>query len=211
MNDICFVGDIHGCIEELEEVVSAATPRAREFVFLGDYINRGKHSKEVIDYLIDFQKNSSLPVTFLAGNHDRIFLQTLIGDALDEFLIIGGASTIISYVGEPLPDVLSQLRIAVPQSHLSFLKNLKSVFTCDDVIASHEPNPDPIESGEPHSYAVYGHSPVRRAIPRISPSSASIDTGCGTLPGGKLTGFFWPSKEWIQSKPWIEVENADGH
>ncbi|YCU34419.1 metallophosphoesterase [Mycobacteroides abscessus] len=202
MNEICFIGDIHGCVEELAEVVSVAMPRAREFVFLGDYINRGRRSKGVIDYLIDFQAGSNFPTTFLAGNHDRIFLQTLINDGLDEFLIIGGASTIISYVGEPLPDVLSQLRLAVPESHLSFLKGLKSVYACEDVIASHEPDTDKSGSSEPHSYAVFGHSPLRRAVPQIGSSSASIDTGCGTLPGGKLTGFFWPSKDWIQSKPW---------
>ncbi len=91
MNEIGFIGDIHGCIEELDELVTAARSRTSHLVFLGDYVNRGPHSREVIDFLIRLQQTKGISTSFImGGNHDQAFLDSLVGDGFDSFLRIGG-------------------------------------------------------------------------------------------------------------------------
>lgn len=202
MNEIGFIGDIHGCIEELDELVTAARSRTSHLVFLGDYVNRGPHSREVIDFLIRLQQTKGISTSFIMGNHDQAFLDSLVGDGFDSFLRIGGSSTVVSYVGAPRADVLSQLRESVPATHIDFLNSLANQVVVDGVVATHERPAHEIDTtGDTERFAIYGHSPQRRLLPRIEHDRAFIDTGCGTLPDGRLTCLFWPSLTWIQSKP----------
>lgn len=65
------VGDLHGQLADLYSILSmAGTPSSEQFVFLGDYVDRGKHSVEVICLLfilkIEYPKN----VVLLRGNHE---------------------------------------------------------------------------------------------------------------------------------------------
>lgn len=205
MKEICFIGDIHGCVEQLNEIFVAAAKRTQNFVFLGDYVNRGPSSREVIDFLVELKANEQLSATFLAGNHDTAFLQTLTGDGLDAFLLIGGAATIKSYVGTPKPDVLAQFRAAVPESHLRFLLDLDHKFVGNGIMAAHEPQSEWVP-GQTAVMSVFGHRPQPELIPIISDLHAYIDTGCGTLPNGRLTGFFWPNRDWIQSTTWDQPQ-----
>jgi len=47
---IIAIGDIHGCINTLRALIEKINPRPDDqFVFLGDFIDRGKNSKEVVD------------------------------------------------------------------------------------------------------------------------------------------------------------------
>ena len=65
------IGDIHGQYHELLDLIKLTIPNATEYVFLGDYIDRGKYSKEVVDYLIDLSK--IIKCTFLMGNHEHMW------------------------------------------------------------------------------------------------------------------------------------------
>ena len=71
------VGDIHGCIDELEvlleEIIKAGFNDNSHLLFVGDYIDRGKNSKAVVDRLIDFSAGKN-NITFLRGNHEDMFL-----------------------------------------------------------------------------------------------------------------------------------------
>ncbi|ALU73646.1 serine/threonine protein phosphatase (plasmid) [Rhodococcus erythropolis R138] len=202
MNEIGFIGDIHGCVEELDELVTAARSRTSHLVFLGDYVNRGPYSREVIDFLIRLRQTKGISTSFVMGNHDQVFLDALVGDGFDTFLRMGGAATVLSYVGAPRADVLSQLRESVPATHIGFLKSLANQVVVDGVVATHErPGLDIDTTEDTERFQIYGHSPQRRLLPRIERDRAFIDTGCGTLPDGRLTCLFWPSLTWIQSKP----------
>jgi len=203
VNEIGFIGDIHGCIDELDELVAAASPRASHLVFLGDYVNRGPHSREVIDFLIRLQRTREISTSFVMGNHDQAFLDALVGDGFDSFLRIGGAATVVSYVGTPRSDVLSQLRESVPSGHVDFLNSLANRRVLDGVVAEHERPAREVNQTDngAERFAIYGHSPQRSRRPLIERNQAFIDTGCGTLPNGRLTCLFWPSLTWIQSKP----------
>jgi len=55
------VGDVHGCLEELEVLLNALERKEKLtsndlVVFLGDYIDRGFSSAQVVQLLLDFQK-----------------------------------------------------------------------------------------------------------------------------------------------------------
>src|SRR3546814_20443091 len=69
-----------------------------ELIFLGDLINRGPQSAQVIDRLIGLR--AQRPETrFLLGNHEELFLTALDGnrEAIRFFDRVGGAETILSY------------------------------------------------------------------------------------------------------------------
>lgn len=79
MERLIAIGDIHGCLQPLRTLLEEKVLPTKDdtLVFLGDYIDRGLHSKGVLDYLIALQ-NQGYKTVFLKGNHE----QTLI-DALD--------------------------------------------------------------------------------------------------------------------------------
>ena len=51
--EIAIIGDIHGKLTALEEIVHAAMNRTDVLVFVGDYVNRGPQSADVISFLVD--------------------------------------------------------------------------------------------------------------------------------------------------------------
>src|SRR5579862_9488446 len=93
------IGDIHGCVDEVNCLLDALAPTADDTVVcLGDYIDRGPASKGVIDRLIRLRREGPRCV-FLKGNHEDMFLGFLgEGGAFGEaFLANGGAHTLRSY------------------------------------------------------------------------------------------------------------------
>ena len=107
-------------------------------VFLGDYLNKGPESAQVIEHLIEVSELSS--ISFLLGNHEAAFLQAMESGDLRLFLKMGGAATIRSYVGGDVgPDVMAELRVHVPVKHISFLGQMPMLFQGRDIVASHKP------------------------------------------------------------------------
>ena len=192
---IAVVGDVHGNVIALRSILSKVTGQVDSTVFVGDYVNRGPASAEVIATLIDASANGS--VTCLAGNHDRALLEVLEGADLGRILHMGGAPTILSYLGPVVGDVAAQFRAAVPQSHRRFLASLEEHFVAGRLLVTHEPD----GSAAPESFHVYGHAVQRSLMPRLSARSAAIDTGCGTLRDGRLTALFWPDLGMLQVDP----------
>lgn len=160
-------------------------------VLVGDYVNRGPAAADVLDALITACADH--PLTCLAGNHDRALLEVLEGGELNRLLHMGGVPTVLSYVGAVQGDVASRLRAAVPQGHRDFLAALTDRFTCQGLLVTHEPRGTPSEE-----FHVYGHVVQRSLVPLIRRRSAAIDTGCGTLPDGRLTALFWPDLTVLQ-------------
>lgn len=76
------VGDIHGHHDKLQCLMEQVDTKPYDrVVFLGDYIDRGLRSKEVIEYLIDFKKRFPQTV-FLRGNHEQMLLDAMVEDRL---------------------------------------------------------------------------------------------------------------------------------
>jgi serine/threonine protein phosphatase 1 len=144
------VGDIHGRLDLLREIdgrirddAAAARSARNTVIYLGDYIDRGDQSREVVDWLIDrplpgFQR------VLLLGNHEDSLLQFLtdvqIGPA---WLAYGGAATLLSYgVKPPSTDrefvrVQEELRDRLPSRHLAFMRGLALCHVEDDYYFVH--------------------------------------------------------------------------
>ena len=77
MKRIFAIGDIHGCFDFLKELVENKIQLDKDdkLVLLGDYIDRGVKSKEVVDYIIDLHEKG-YDITPLIGNHELLLLET---------------------------------------------------------------------------------------------------------------------------------------
>ena len=210
------VGDIHGRADLLDQAlnrIDADLDKNPIFhsleVFLGDYVDRGPNSRQVIDRLLT--RGASRKTIFLKGNHE-IYLADFVNNptVLHEWQRLGGLATLTSYgiVASVKTDEASQVRLsaafdrAFPQSHRQFLRDLKLSFTCGDFLfvhagvrpgisleMQHEDDllwirDDFLLSEENFSkYVIYGHTPV--AQPDIRPNRMNIDTGAYAT--GRLT------------------------
>lgn len=66
---IMFIGDVHGCLNTLKPVIENKINDNTLFVFTGDYIDRGPHSVETVNFLAELAKKDNF--IFLEGNHER--------------------------------------------------------------------------------------------------------------------------------------------
>ena len=147
------IGDIHGRYDLLSELLETIEADARGsgaerniLVFLGDYIDRGRQSKEVIELLV-----GGLPggfeAVFLKGNHEETLLQFLedpqVGRAWRNF---GGLETMASYGVqqiaatdniERLEAMRDEFERRMPDAHVDFLKGLDLRFEAGDYIFVH--------------------------------------------------------------------------
>lgn len=120
------VGDVHGCIDELERLLDAVRPSTGDTIcFLGDYVDRGPSAKRVIERLIRLRQQGPTCV-FLKGNHEDMFLDFLGagGRHGDAFLWNGGGGTLASYGLSDLPGAVVAERL--PAAHREFLLSLRS-------------------------------------------------------------------------------------
>jgi serine/threonine protein phosphatase 1 len=189
--EIAFVGDVHGNLSALRGLRDVlAAHGGPHTVFLGDYINKGAQSAEVLEEVLTY--SGAGRVTLLRGNHEEALLDAMKTDDLTVFLKMGGAMTIRSYVGGKVgPDVLSDFRATFPREHLDAIRRMPETYESADVIAQHVPSAAPTPK-----FRVSAHVPVGK-LPRIGRKSAQLDTGCG-VDSGRLTALLWPDLDYIQ-------------
>ena len=132
------VGDVHGRLDLLDELLrliesdSAARPSARvTIVFLGDLIDRGPESAQVVERLRRYRP-SFAKTAFLMGNHEEVLLRILSGETsvLADWLRFGGAECARSYGVDPKElearggsAAVKLLREAIPKEHSKFLES----------------------------------------------------------------------------------------
>ncbi len=126
------IGDIHGMLGKLLKLYDQIKGMITEndtLIFLGDYIDRGPSSYEVVEFLITLSKTQK--TVFLKGNHEDMLLNYLAGkDHTDIYLYNGGDATLRSYE--------RNTRYAgIPEKHMKFFKSLHLYFETDDFIAVH--------------------------------------------------------------------------
>lgn len=73
---ILAIGDLHGCVYHLQDLLAAVKPTSDDLIVtLGDYIDRGYYSKDVLDTLVKLHRD--LNIVSLRGNHDALMLMCL--------------------------------------------------------------------------------------------------------------------------------------
>jgi serine/threonine protein phosphatase 1 len=93
------IGDIHGCAVALRALVETIRLQPDDtLITLGDCVDRGPESRQVIDELLRLRKWCRLVP--LLGNHEELMLNFLDGRPQpDDWLVVGGAETVESYRG----------------------------------------------------------------------------------------------------------------
>ncbi len=146
------IGDIHGRLDLLDRLLETigADDAARghagtELIFLGDLVDRGPDSRGVVDRLLALSR-ASMPVRFLMGNHEEVFLLALEGDlrALRFLIRIGGRETLLSYGltdeqyrGLDFEGLAALMRTKVPQAHIDFLAGFERWIEVGDYLFVH--------------------------------------------------------------------------
>lgn len=191
------IGDIHGCLAELDELLDRISrypgvrPDSHRVVFLGDLVDRGPHSMEVVQRIMDMQAAAPSAVVALKGNHEDM----ITSDDREHWLSKGGDAALRSY--QDHPDVF--------EDHKNWLRQLPTFF--DDglryfVHAGVDPEL-PLERQDDKTrmwirrpfldaqadygrLIVHGHS-HRHKVWTVAelPNRIGVDTGCGF--GGPLT------------------------
>lgn len=78
MNRLLAISDIHGCYETFQVLVinRLNLQKSDRLFLLGDYIDRGEKSREVIDLILDLI-SKGYDITPLAGNHEWMLTETM--------------------------------------------------------------------------------------------------------------------------------------
>jgi len=202
MNKIFAIGDIHGCLEKLQDLISGMEIDRQndKLIFIGDYIDRGRFSREVVDYVIRIQ-NEYKNVFCLLGNHEQMFLRYLDGENEGLYLENGGVATLESY-NMLISDDIEKRKNKIPPDHRKFFESLLPYYETEDYLFVHaglKPGTPPaeqklfdllwiryefIEAEEDFGkIVVFGHTPF--AEPLIEANKIGIDTGA--VYGRKLT------------------------
>lgn len=202
------IGDIHGEITKLNNLIEKLTLQNNDkLIFLGDYIDRGQGSKQVVDKLIELSK--SYECEFLMGNHEFALLEMFKGSSYFKnfFFDNGGTVTTDSYGGSYRN---------IMKIHGKFYKNLKMYYKTDKYLFVHAGiRPDKaLERQEKEDFlwirdnfiykkhqlkqkVIFGHTAFEK--PFIENDRIGIDTGCGKYDYCKLTAFICDEEKFIQS------------
>jgi serine/threonine protein phosphatase 1 len=212
------IGDVHGCIRPLRllhELIMAdwaKTEAPALIVMLGDYIDRGPSSADVLQFLSE-PLPPGLQRICLLGNHERLMLDVIDRKcALSDWLWIGGKQTLRSYgididylrneLGLSLTDIQQRIATALPVHHLDLLRRMPLMISTPSHVFVHAGirpgvalsrqkdhdllliRDDFLQSNRPHAdkIVVHGHTQQGKVL---SQGRISLDTGVHL--GGRLT------------------------
>ena len=101
------IGDIHGEAEHFSRLLARlpVLDAGDTLLFLGDYLDRGHQSKEIIEQLMSLPTRTPAKVVCLRGNHEYAWLRVC-GEGWDEFVVVPGngcLATVRSFTGGPPP------------------------------------------------------------------------------------------------------------
>jgi serine/threonine protein phosphatase 1 len=209
MREHWVIPDIHGCAQTLKALIEDMIQPSKydHLYFLGDYIDRGPASKEVIDYLMEMQRDD-YNLHLLMGNHEEyvlksyeeeLNLKSFLGikqknKKKKEWLTFGGKETMQSFKITDLKDF--------PQEYLDWMRSLEYYIELDDFILVHAGlnfrNEDPFEDKDAMLWVrdydiksskinnrriIHGHVPVNLEFIDISIRTNNhkfidLDNGC---------------------------------
>ncbi|MEH2074291.1 MAG: metallophosphoesterase family protein [Nostoc sp.] len=198
------IGDVHGHYEGLMTLLEAIAPTSEDQIyFLGDLIDRGPHSSQVVNFV----KRHNYPC--LLGNHEQMLLNILTNERISSptmqaWLYSGGQATVASYHEASIPD-----------DHLDWFKSLPTYLDLGDIWLTHagvDPSKSVTEQTTeelcwireefhsiekpyfPDKLIIIGHT-ITFTLPGVSPGKLAqgqgwldIDTGAYHPRSGWLTG-----------------------
>jgi len=208
------IGDVHGCFDELQALldrlgyVDGVHPEGRRLAFVGDYVDRGPKTPEVLRFVM----NSN--AVCVPGNHDVKLARKLAGrdvkvthglaesleqleadpidglrewlDGLTSHVVLDGGRLVIAHAGMP----------ERYQGRSS--RRVRAFALFGETTGETDEFGLPVRGAWADDYrgratVVYGHTPVE--TPEWVNGTVNIDTGC--VFGGQLTALRWPERELV--------------
>lgn len=218
MSRTFFIGDVHGCSDELDALLKEAKwTREDRLVFVGDLVAKGPDSAGVVQRALD------LGALAVLGNHDAHLLDVRAGlskkahhsavaktlsdaqwkylDRLPLWLDFPELNVLVVH-GGLVPGV------ALEQQPRHLLLNMRSI----DPDGKGTPR---LEAGVPWAsrwpgprHVVFGHDAVRGL--QQHPHATGLDSGC--VYGRKLTGLWWPERRLVQvqaARAYQPIQNSE--
>jgi serine/threonine protein phosphatase 1 len=172
------IGDVHGCAMALRALIEAINLRSDDTLIpLGDCIDRGPDSRQVIEQLLALREKCRLVP--ILGNHEEMMLNVLDGRPQpDDWLECGGAATLASY-NSPRDGS------AIPPDHIAFIRTWGDCFETAShffVHGSYEPA-RPLT--EQHWQSLRWHS-LRFGMPGAHISGRTAVVGHTSLKDGEI-------------------------
>lgn len=146
------IGDVHGRLDllvrllaSIEEDDRARRPAESHVVMLGDLIDRGPRSADVVEFFLS-RRPGFAAFHFLMGNHEEAMIRSLRPKADPReigWLQFGGMETLASYgVAEEVFDLLGwqlsdELRLHVPRAHIEFITGFEDSLRFGDYLFAH--------------------------------------------------------------------------
>ncbi len=176
------IGDVHGCYDELLELYHKIDEHADgnfRMIFVGDYVDRGPKSKEVVEFIRKMQKRGDIA---LMGNHEDMLL---FGD------FTYAAQTLVSYNA-----------LLMPEDVLEWMRSLPKYYEDETIIVAHAgANPafpmneqkdqmllwmryEEYHHAQLPKHFYHGHTPHIGKIEQVA-DRTNVDTAC--VYGGHLT------------------------
>jgi len=185
------IGDVHGSFTKLANLLRHCRDHGgandARFVLLGDYVDRGRRSREVVKLLIEMQMAAPDRFICLKGNHEDMLVNAANG--IDELVWLGnGAEPTLGSYGVSRASEL-------PAEHLTWFERLPHSFGDDKRFYVHAgimpgiPLPkqrkevmlwirEPFLSdpSDHERYIVHGHTPTGSGQPELFHNRLNLDT-----------------------------------
>jgi serine/threonine protein phosphatase 1 len=192
------ISDVHGMYFELVRLLKAVgfDPARDTITVLGDYIDRGTHSNEVLRFFMDLKRQHPPSVMLLKGNHEDMCVQAFRkgGGEMTIWMANGGNATLESFHGK------------LDEEVIQFIDSLPLFYETEDCIFVHGgiDHSKPLSETDPNDLlwnrcrtphysgktVVVGHSIHENVTFYPESSTLCIDTGaCRAMFGrrGKLS------------------------
>ncbi len=215
MSRALVIGDVHGCSEELDELLAAVADDEREVVFVGNLVAKGPDSRGVV------ARARELGARSVVGNHDLKVLRVAIALARGESLEASRGHRVAAQSLVPddvawLASLPYTIRLAEHDAivvHAGLVPGVPLEAQSDrDLVTMRSIARDGsatsrIEEGVPWAslwegpeLVLFGHDAVRGL--QEHPHAVGLDTGC--VYGGRLTAMLLPERELVS----IEAHRA---
>ncbi|HWC57044.1 MAG TPA: metallophosphoesterase family protein, partial [Sphingomicrobium sp.] len=146
------VGDVHGRLDLLDQLLAKIEHDLKDrpakkvlLIFVGDLIDRGPNSAQVVERLRTYN-HPNVRTLFILGNHEEVLLRILAGDAelITKWRWFGGTECLNSYgvdtvklAAMSVDDALEVIRAAIPKKHVEFLESFDDSCRFGDFLFVH--------------------------------------------------------------------------
>ena len=146
------IGDVHGRLDLLELLlakieadIDERDPGQTLLIFVGDLIDRGPSSAQVVERLRTYRRDG-VKTVFLLGNHEEVLLRILAGETelIEKWRWFGGSECLRSYGVDPehlkrttSDQALALVQGAIPREHVEFLRSFHDTVRFGDYVFVH--------------------------------------------------------------------------